>query len=63
MSSNALTLAGTAFLAIAITAVVVLIGDYIYNWVVGVVAGVVAFALIGWFWYGWGVHRRIEKGS
>ena len=63
VSSNALTLAGTAFLAIAITAVVVLIGDYIYNWVVGVVAGVVAFALIGWFWYGWGVHRRIEKGS
>jgi hypothetical protein len=63
VSSNLLTLAGTAFLAVAIIAVVVLIGDYIYNWVVGVVAGVVTLALIGWFWYGWGVHRRFTRGE
>jgi hypothetical protein len=63
VSSNQLTLAATAFLAVAITAVVVLIGEYIYNWFVGVTAGVVTFALIAWFWYGWSVSRRIRRGS
>ena len=63
VSSNQLTLAGTAFLAVAMTAVVVLLGDYIYNWVVGTVSGVVTFALIGWFWYGWSLARRIERGD
>jgi hypothetical protein len=63
VSSNQLTLAGTAFLAVAMTAVVVLLGDYIYNWVVGAVSGVVTFALIAWFWYGWSLARRIERGE
>ena len=63
VSSNQLALAATAFLAVAMVAVVVLIGDYIYNWVVGVVSGIVAFALIAWFWYGWSVSRRVERGS
>jgi hypothetical protein len=45
------------------TAVVVLIGDYLYNWVVGVVSGIVTFALIAWFWYGWSVSRRLERGN
>ncbi len=63
VSSNQLTLAGTGFLAVAITAVVVLIGEYIYNWLVGVAAGVATFALIAWFWYGWSVARRIRRGS
>jgi hypothetical protein len=63
VSSNQLTLAGTAFLALAMAAVVVLIGDYIYNWVVGIVAGVLTLALIGWFWYGWSVSRRVKRGE
>jgi hypothetical protein len=63
VSSNQLTLAGTGFLAVAITAVVVLIGEYIYSWLVGVTSGVVTFALIAWFWYGWSVSRRIRRGS
>jgi hypothetical protein len=63
VSSNLLTLAGTAFLALAMTAVIVLIGDYIYNWVVGIVSGVVTIALIGWFWYGWSVSRHLERGD
>jgi hypothetical protein len=63
VSSNQLTLAGTGFLAVAITAVVVLIGEYIYNWFVGVTSGAVTFALIAWFWYGWSVSRRIRRGS
>ena len=58
VSSNLLTLAGTAFLAVAMAAVVVLIGDYIYNWVVGIASGLVTFALIAWFWYGWSLSRE-----
>ena len=38
-----------------------LIGDYIYNWVVGVISGVVTFALIAWFWYGWSVARHFGR--
>jgi len=63
VSSNQLALAGTAFLAVAMTAVVVLIGDYIYNWVVGVVSGAVTFALIAWFWFGWSVNRELRHGA
>jgi hypothetical protein len=63
VSSNQLTLAGTAFLAVAMTAVVALIGEYIYNWAVGVVAGVLTFALVAWFWYGWSISRRVRRGS
>jgi hypothetical protein len=63
VSSNLLTVAATAFLATAMVAVVVLIGDYLYNWVVGVVAGVVTFVLVGWFWYGWGISRNVRRGD
>jgi len=63
VSSNQLALAGTAFLAVAMTAVVALIGDYIYNWVVGVISGAVTFALIAWFWYGWSVSRELRHGD
>src|SRR6478609_3022683 len=52
VSSNQLTLAVT-----------VLIGEYLYNWVLGIVAGVVTFALVGWFWYGWGIARNIQRGD
>jgi len=63
VSSNQLTLAATAFLAVAMVAVIVLIGEYLYNWVLGIVAGVVTFALVGWFWYGWGIARNIQRGD
>jgi hypothetical protein len=64
VSSNQLVLAGTAFLAVAMAAVVVVIGDYIYNWVVGTISGIVTVALIAWFWYGWSVARHLgRRGS
>ena len=65
VSSNQLTLAATAFLALAMVAVVTLIGDYIYNWVVGVAAGAATFVLVAWFWYGWSIsrNRRGRDGS
>jgi hypothetical protein len=63
VSSNQLTLAATAFLAAAMVAVVILVGDYLYNWVVGAVAGAVTFGLVAWFWYGWGISRNVRRGD
>ena len=63
VSSNHLTLASTAFLAIAMVAVVILVGDYLYGWVVGIVAGAVTFGLVAWFWYGWSISRNLKRGD
>jgi cation transport ATPase len=63
VSSNRLALLSTAFLAAAMIAVVILVGDYLYNWVVGVAGGVATLALIAWFWYGWSVSRRANRGE
>ena len=63
VSSNQLTLSATAFLAAAMVAVVILVGDYLYNWVVGAVAGAVTFGLVAWFWYGWGISRNVRRGD
>src|SRR3954467_12402331 len=63
VSSNQLTLASTAFLAVAMVSVVVLVGEYLYNRVLGAVAGAVTFALIAWFWYGWSISRNIRQGD
>jgi len=60
VSSNQLTLASTAFLATAMVAVVVLLGEYLYNWVLGIVAGAVTFDLVAWFWYGWSILRNLR---
>lgn len=61
VSSNRLALLSTAFLAVAMVAVVILVGDYLYNWVVGIAAGFATVALIAWFWYGWSVSRNVGQ--
>ena len=50
-SANTYTIAGLAFLGIAITLVVALITDFLYDgWIVWVAPGAVAVALAGtWF--------------
>lgn len=58
VSSNRLALLATGFLAIAMAMVLTLIGEYLYGWLVGVVAGAAVIVLAGWFWYGWAVVRR-----
>jgi cation transport ATPase len=63
VSSNRLALLSTAFLAAAMIAVVILVGAYLYDWVVGVVGGVATLALIAWFWYGWSMSRRANRGE
>src|SRR4051794_14430834 len=61
VSSNQLTLASTAFLATAMVAVITLVGQYVYNWALGAVAGAVTFVLVAWFWYGWSISRNIRR--
>jgi hypothetical protein len=57
-TANILTIAGTVFLAIGMTAAVFLIGDVLFKaWWAGLTAAVVA-AGFGWFWYGLPLVRR-----
>lgn len=61
VTANRLTIAGSAFLALAMIAVVLLITDLLFSfwWA----ALVTAFAAVGfgWFWYGLALLRRAER--
>jgi hypothetical protein len=60
VTANRLTIAGTAFLALAIISVVLLISDLLFSlgWAIGVtVATALAF---GWFWYGLALRRQAK---
>jgi hypothetical protein len=59
-SANRLALAGTVFLAIAISLVSVLVTEHLYGWVPGALAGVGVAALAVWFWYVWGIQRELQ---
>jgi hypothetical protein len=50
-ASNRFTVAGTVTMAVAIDAVVLLIGEFIYDWGAGIIAAGVVGALIVAFWY------------
>ena len=60
-SGNRLALGGTAFLAIAMTLVAVLVTEHLYGWIWGVIAGIVVSALAVWFWYAWAFQRQMEE--
>ncbi len=60
VTANRLTIAGTAFLALAMISVVLLITDLLFSlgWAI---AATVAIALaFGWFWYGLPLRRQAE---
>jgi Family of unknown function (DUF6328) len=58
-ASNALAIAGTAFLALGMTAVVFLISDLLFQaWWAALTTAVVAGAF-AWFWYGLPLTRRL----
>jgi Family of unknown function (DUF6328) len=58
-TSNVLAIAGTAFLALGMTAVVFLISDLLFQaWWAALTTGVVAGAF-AWFWYGLPLTRRL----
>ena len=60
--SNRFTIAGMAFLALAICAVVFLIADYIYNPSAGIVLSALAIVLYGGLWYVLPLARRARRG-
>jgi Family of unknown function (DUF6328) len=51
-TSNRLTIAGLAFLALAMTGAVFMITDYLFGGVLSVVVAVGIGAGFAWFWYG-----------
>jgi hypothetical protein len=59
--SNRFTIAGMAFLALAICAVVFLIADYIYNSIAGIVLAALAVVLYGGLWYLLPLARRARR--
>ena len=61
--SNRLAIAGTAFLAAAIVAVVYLVTDLIYGTVTSIVVALGAAVMFGWLWYGLPLVRRWREPS
>ena len=62
-TSNTLAIAGTAFLAAAITAVVYLVTDLIYGFVTSVVVTLAAGTMFAWLWYALPLVRRWRAPS
>ena len=60
-TSNRLAIAGTLFLAVAMTAVVFLITDMIFGTGVTALATAVIAGLFLWFWYGLPIMRRLTQ--
>jgi hypothetical protein len=58
VTANRLTIAGTAFLAAAMTSVVLLITDLLFSLPWALVATAIAAVGFAWFWYGLALLRR-----
>ena len=59
-TSNRLAIAGTFFLAVAMTAVVFLITDLIFGNATTAIATAAIALLFAWFWYGLPIMRRLR---
>jgi predicted membrane channel-forming protein YqfA (hemolysin III family) len=57
-TSNRLAIAGTAFLAAAVVAVVYLVTDLIFGRAATILATALSAIMFGWFWYGLPLVRR-----
>jgi hypothetical protein len=60
-TSNRCALVGLAFLAVAMSCVVFVIGDYVFNRPLGVAVGAAAFVLFGWLWYALPLSRTQDR--
>jgi Flp pilus assembly protein TadB len=60
-TANRWSIAGLGALALAMTAAVVLIADYLYESPMPIVAGLVAAALFGYFWLAVPLKRRVAS--
>ena len=57
-TANRLSIAGTIFLALAMTSAVYLITDLVFNAPVTLIVTAVTGATFGWFWYGLPLSRK-----
>jgi hypothetical protein len=60
VTANRLTIAGSAFLALAMIAVVLLITDLLFSIRSALAATVVVALAFGWFWYGLALLRQAK---
>ena len=61
VTANRLTIAGSAFLALAMIAVVLLITDLLFSFWWAILATVLAAIGFGWFWYGLALARQAQR--
>ena len=59
--SNRLAIAGTFAIAVAMTAAVFVITDYLFDSTVTAIVTVATAALFAWFWYGLPLQRRARR--
>jgi len=62
-TANRLTIAGSAFLALAMITVVLLITDLLFSLWWAILATALIAVGFGWFWYGLALLRRAERGA
>ena len=62
ITSNRLTIAGTAFLSLAIACVVYFITDFLYSNLSALVTGLTALTF-AWLWYGLPLMRAVKNGD
>lgn len=60
VTANRLAIAGTAFLALSMSAVVFVVTDVVFDLVVATVVALAAAAVFAWFWYGLPLVRRLR---
>jgi hypothetical protein len=60
-TANRLSIAGTVFLAIAMTSAVYLITDLVFNAAVTAVVTALTAATFAWFWYGLPLSRKARE--
>ncbi len=60
--SNALAIAGTAFLALAIAGAVFLVSDLLFPTAAAALLTGATAAFFGWFWYAMPLLRRLRSG-
>ena len=61
VTANRLSIAGTTFLAAAMTTAVWLITDFLFRGPLTATVTGVTVGLFAWFWYGWPLLRRLRE--
>jgi Family of unknown function (DUF6328) len=61
--SNALAIAGTSFLALAIAGAVFLVSDILFRTTAAALLTAATAAFFGWFWYAMPLLRRMSRGG